>query len=98
MVEIRNCMQRARLTVTRVLDHSRVNNIRIASEIPPTTTLRHNIDQIKSWIATCSRSHQSCSERTTYVPPRLLNVIGTNGTIQLIPGWTLEAGGEADIV
>ncbi|KAK6723700.1 hypothetical protein SNK04_002546 [Fusarium graminearum] len=52
----------------------RLKHIASASLLSPSTELRYNMPRILSWIESCERLHERCSEVTRFTPFRLLDL------------------------
>jgi hypothetical protein len=49
-------------------------NVRVASALPPSTHLEHNLARIQTWISACEQGHPECNAPATFTPLRLLDL------------------------
>lgn len=56
------------------LDEPSFKHVRIASLLPPSTHLEHNLSYIRTWLTECQSTHSKCNSPVSYVPKRLIDV------------------------
>ena len=49
-------------------------NVRVASLLPPSTHLEHNLARVQTWISACEQSHPECNVPATFTPLRSLDL------------------------
>jgi hypothetical protein len=49
-------------------------NVRVASLLPPSTHIEHNLARIQTWISACDQGHLECNTPANFTPLRLLDL------------------------
>jgi hypothetical protein len=67
-------------------------HVRVASPLPPSTHLEHNLTRIKSWLSTCEQDHYQCNKISGHTPARLLDLdVENRGIVKLCESSKLQS-------